>query len=98
MNIETKNKKSKDKISKINKKEFYFFIEENISPNYLNLLIKNKEKSSNNNKKTNKKPPIKQKTLKEKQKLRISNNEDIISNDKEKIKTNEKEKKIVIKA
>ena len=73
MNIDIKNKKIKGKNSKINKIEFYYFIEENISPNYLNILIQNEEKSRINKKKINIKSLNKQKTLKEKHKINLFN-------------------------
>ena len=73
--IDIQAKKSKGNFFKINKKEFYFFIEENISTNYFNYLImdEKKEKINNNqNKKETPKKLLRQKTMKEIPKIKIS--------------------------
>ena len=85
--IDLKIKKNKGNYFKINKKEFYFFIEENIFPNYFNYLIMDAEKMKNNK---NKKPLIKQKTMKETQKIKFEE-EKVQTNSNNKITKNNKD-------
>ena len=72
-NIDSIKKKSKGIFNRIDKKEFYYFIEENITPNYFNFLIQNKKESKIKDKNINKRK-TRHKTMKEIRKIKINKN------------------------
>ena len=97
-NIDAKIKKGKGKINRITKKEFYYFIQENIIPNYYNqTLQENKIISKDEKNKKREDNKIRRKTAKVTQKIKLSNeNEDEYTKDNNNNKIFEKEGEIKI--